>query len=92
MPVGKRTEEWTREVGRRLRETRIAAGFTSARQFAAELGVKENTYTNWERGVRLIEPEDLAKVRDLTGVTCEFIYYGEPVSLPPSLARALKLG
>ncbi len=73
-----------------MRAVRVAAGYKTARGFAQKIGVGENAYTNWERGERLVEPEDLRKVRDLTGVTSDYIYYGDPSGLPARLARALK--
>ena len=91
MPEKKRPEEWKRQVGQRLRAVRVAAGYKTAREFAQRIDVGESAYTNWERGERLIEPEDLRKVRDLTGVTSDYIYYGDPSGLPARLARALKV-
>ncbi len=91
MPVEKRSEEWKRQVGQRLRAVRTAAGFETARAFARKLGVEENTLTSWERGLRLIEPEDLAAVRQLTGVTSDYIYYGDSSGLPPELIESLEI-
>ena len=62
-----------------------------ARGFAKELGVEENTLTSWERGLRLIEPEDLDGVRRLTGITADYIYYGDSTGLPPATIERLKL-
>lgn len=73
MPDGKRSEEWKRQVGQRLRAVRTAAGYRTAREFAEKLDIEENTLTSWERGERLIEPEGLAGVRELTGVTADYI-------------------
>lgn len=39
--------------GRRLRELRVIRGFATARQFAEALGISENKYTRYERGVAL---------------------------------------
>jgi transcriptional regulator with XRE-family HTH domain len=91
MPGQKRSEEWKREVGRRLRAVRLAAGYETARQFAQAIGIEENTLTSWERGERLIEPENLADIRDLAGVTSDYIYYNDPSALPSNLAKALKV-
>jgi transcriptional regulator with XRE-family HTH domain len=62
----------------------------TAREFAEKLDIEENTLTSWERGERLIEPEDLASVRELTGVTADYIYYDDPSGLPPELVRNLQ--
>ena len=91
MPDGNRSETWKRDVGGRLRAVRTAAGFATARGFAKELGVEENTLTSWERGLRLIEPEDLDGVRRLTGVTSDYIYYGDSAGLAPVMIERLKL-
>lgn len=87
---GKRSDEWKRQVGGRLRAVRAASGFATARDFAKELGVEENTLTSWERGLRLIEPEDLDGVRRLTGVTSDYIYYGDSAGLSAALIERLK--
>ncbi len=92
MPDVNRSKAWKRDVGGRLRVVRTAAGFATARAFAKELGVEENTLTSWERGLRLIEPEDLDGVRRLTGVTSDYIYYGDSAGLPPVMIERLKLG
>ena len=65
MPEKKRSEEWKRQVGQRLRAVRVAAGYKAARVFAQRIGVGESAYTNWERGERLVEPEDLRKFAEL---------------------------
>jgi transcriptional regulator with XRE-family HTH domain len=39
--------------GRRLRELRVIRGYATARQFAEALGISENKYTRYERGVAL---------------------------------------
>lgn len=78
-------------MGQRLRAVRLAAGFTTAREFAAALEVPENTYTMWERGHRLVHPNTLAKIKSVTGVTADYIYYGEPGGLPLWLVRRLKV-
>lgn len=36
--------------GQRLRDQRIACGYATARDFASALGIRENTYTRYERG------------------------------------------
>jgi len=90
VPDGKRSEEWKRQVGQRLRAVRTAAGYRTAREFAEKLDIEENTLTSWERGERLIEPEGLAGVRELTGVTADYIYYDDPSGLPPELVRNLE--
>ena len=89
MAGGQRSERWKREVGRRLKAVRIAAGYSSAREIAQDLGVKENRYTNWERGLRLVEPEVMAKVKRLTGATADYIYYGDSSGLSKILAKKL---
>ena len=87
----KRSETRKRDVGGRLRAVRTAAGFATAREFAKRLGVEQNTLTSWERGLRLIEPEDLDGVRRLTGITSDYIYYGDSTGLPPATIERLKL-
>ena len=82
---------WKRTVGARLKAVREATGYRRARAFARALGVQENTYTSWERGDRVIHPEALGKVRALTGVTADYIYYGDPTALSESLVAALGL-
>ena len=85
-----RSKRWKQQVGLRLKAVRVAAGHKTAREFAGRLGVEENTYTSWERGERLIDPEALTTVKELTGATSDYIYYGDHAGLPVRLARELK--
>ncbi len=42
-----------KDFGQRLRRLRIARGFTKARHIATKLGVNENTYSRYERGLNV---------------------------------------
>ncbi len=42
-----------KDFGQRLRKLRIARGFTKARHIATKLGVNENTYSRYERGLNV---------------------------------------
>jgi transcriptional regulator with XRE-family HTH domain len=48
--ISERRVEILREFGSRLKEARIAAGYSSAQLFAFALGVEAHAYRHWERG------------------------------------------
>lgn len=79
-----------REVGRRLRSARIAAGL-SMTQAAEELGVFHSAVGYWERGDRSLTVDRLVQCADLYGVpVASLLPDREPASLPEKV-RTIRL-
>lgn len=75
-------------IGARLRAARLALGLTQ-KDLYEPLGVKAATWNHWESGKRLPDPLVMAKLRDLHGITMDWIYSGDASALPFALAKAV---
>lgn len=56
----------------RLKELRLQHGLTQA-QLGEKVGVKQNTFTNWENGKRTPNIEDIIKLSTLLGVSIDYL-------------------
>ena len=74
------------EAGKRLRQIRVALGYASIRRFAENTGVTEDNLSNWERGISLVPAYYVQKLKELFGVTHDFIYGSDAASLKHELA------
>ena len=72
------------EIGARLRAARVALGLSQA-ELARGIGVRPNTYNQWESGKRLVDPLVAADICDRFGITMDWIYRGSTLGLPQSL-------
>lgn len=79
-----------REFGQRLRVTREARGFSTLREFAAAIDVDERTAGGWERGARYPPPVYLLKIKNLTGVTADYLLFGDSSGMPVDLHLEIK--
>lgn len=59
--------------GERLKEARLAAGYESAEQAAAQLGLEPHTYRAYERGAREAKYETLLRMCELFKVSTDFV-------------------
>lgn len=66
-----------RECGDRLKIARQALGYEYAKDFAKVLGLKEQTYRNYERGDRGVSYEGLQLIAE-HGVSLEWVLLGRP--------------
>ena len=57
----------------RLKELRLQHGLTQA-QLGEKVGVKQNTFTNWENGKREPNFEILLKLADLFEVSLDWLF------------------
>lgn len=75
-------------IARRLRATRKTTG-RNQRQFSEWLGIAAPTWNNYEKAYRRIDLEKAFLVVRATGVTLDWIYFGERSGLPLHLAEQL---
>ncbi len=73
----------------RLRLVREACGFATRRAFAQALGIEEAAYRKYERAESYPHPETLGRIRQLTGATADYLYFGDESGLPVSLHRKI---
>lgn len=77
-------------VGRRLRMARMAAGFRFAKEFAEKLDIDQNSYTPYERGVAYPPVHKLTLIKQLTGITMDWLFLGDTANLPVRVLEALE--
>lgn len=75
------------EVGSRLRLTREALEMDQG-QIGIILAVGANAVSQYEKGVRLVDPEKMARLKHAKGVTLDWIYAGDPSGLSAALFKA----
>ena len=66
-----------RSFAKRLRALRIAAGYENAKDFAAEIGVKEGTYNRYERAETEPNFETLLRICQVLGTDPTFLLLGK---------------
>ena len=79
-----RPPDYMREVGRRLRLIRLALG-KSAADMCRELETTDRAWSQWENGKRLFDILVAIRLKRRYGVALDWIYDGDPASLPPKL-------
>ena len=57
----------------RLKELRLKKGLTQT-ELGEKVGVKQNTFTNWENGKREPNFETLLKLADFFGVSLDWLF------------------
>lgn len=77
------------EVGARLAKAREAAGLSQA-DLSRRLGFENAAnLSNWENGWAMFPPEYAARVFLLTKIDSNYLYLGDPSSLPAKLIERL---
>lgn len=77
------------EVGSRLRAIRRALGYERINRFAENTGTDEDNLSNWERGVSVVPQWYVQRLKELFGVTHDWIYGGDASTLRQDLSLAL---
>jgi len=84
----KRNYEVLWAIGRRLAAARVALEKTQA-EISRALGCKPNTWSVYESGDRMPDPETMALFADKFGITTDWVYRGYRGSLPADIARRI---
>jgi transcriptional regulator with XRE-family HTH domain len=74
------SEEYLRraaEIGARIKEARVRAGYTNATLFGAEIGIDRNNIYRWERGGGLPDVLALDAIARVTRTPADWILRGE---------------
>lgn len=77
------------QVGQRVEKIRTRLELGTQTELADLLGVARARYNNWIGGGILFPVRYAAKLREMTGVTLDFIYCGDASSLPLKVAKTL---
>lgn len=75
-------------IGNRLVKTREALGFQQS-EFCKEIRVAKNTYNPFEKGHRQITLIVATKIKERFGISLDWIYCGDPATLPAGLFRKI---
>lgn len=75
-------------VGERLKRLRLAYG-KSQLAFGQSLGVGSSAISNYEAGIRAVDPYDAFKLKIVYGAPMEWLYGGDESTLPPQVAEKL---
>lgn len=81
--------EQLEEFAIRLKRLRLACGYESQKAFSDALGIEEGAYGQYERGRSYPKPEIMGRIRQLTGATSDWLYFGDDGALPVSLYRQI---
>lgn len=69
-------------VGKRLKAVRLALDFDVLEDFAREIGIRSNYWSQHETGVRLITLDRARELKSRFGVGLDFIFDGNLDDLP----------
>lgn len=78
----------TTEIGRRLKATRKALGL-NATEFSGRAGIKQNAYSQYETGERMLTLTSAVKLAAEHRLTLDWLYRGDASGLPHGLAKKL---
>ncbi|MEN3950268.1 helix-turn-helix transcriptional regulator [Iodidimonas sp. SYSU 1G8] len=82
-------DEMRSKFGVRLHVARRAAGFSRQTSFASALGVSPSRLSQWERGKRMPDMIYLGKICTITGVTLDWLYFGNAASMPYGMMQRI---
>jgi transcriptional regulator with XRE-family HTH domain len=78
------------EIALRLRQLRLAMGFTQKRAWCNFIGAHEPSWHVFESGGRRIPLDEALKLCDRTGASLDWIYRGLDHSMPMHLVEKLR--
>lgn len=73
------------DIAERLRLAREALGISQA-EMGRRAGVTYQAWNNWERGAKRISVDQAGRLRRATGISLDWIYWGDMRGLPHELA------
>jgi transcriptional regulator with XRE-family HTH domain len=85
---GEARAAYAEQIGKRLKATRRALNLTQA-ELCRSSGVQPSTYNQYERGINVISLSQALRLCDAFAVTLDWIYRGDPTSLPARVMRVL---
>lgn len=80
------TGDLAKDVGRRLRLTRLALRYAEQKTFGEDAGLQQSHYTRFESGSRLLTLAAAMQLCDRYALTLDWLYMGNPEGLPYRLA------
>lgn len=88
--LGKRSDETAERVAKRLRCARVIRGYSSARQAAPIIGVKQTTFTKHESGRNAVSPDMIDFYASMLGISRAWLATGVlPTGLGNEIDQAI---
>lgn len=88
MAKSPRKTRLTKAMATRLKASRIAAGFETSEEMAAELSLDAPTYRRYERGESVPQIDTLEDILRITGKSADWLLFGmrprPPFGRPPN--------
>ncbi|MEP3114123.1 helix-turn-helix transcriptional regulator [Nisaea sp.] len=84
-PISQRVKQ----SGQRLREAQDALGIPS-KMVEEMCGIPHSTYANWRIGNRPIDPFRIEPFCKYSGITADYIFFGDKARLPYDLIQKLE--
>lgn len=69
-------------IGKRLKNLRLALGFSTQVAFANELGIERNTYNPFEKGARELTFETACLIRKKFKLPIDWLFWGDDEEIP----------
>jgi DNA-binding XRE family transcriptional regulator len=77
-------------VAHRLKLTRLASGFRNQAEFCRRVGITQQAWNNYERGVNRISLDQAFKLVNALGVDLDWIYRGATRDVPRDMWTRLQ--
>lgn len=84
----RRPPEFVKGAGERLKKVRLALGLNQA-EMCEKLSTKASAYSQWERGVMLIDPLVCSNLSLKFSIPMDYIYNGKENGLPEEIAKKI---
>ena len=84
------TGDHAADVGRRLRQTRAALRIEDQCEFGEAAGLEQSLYNRFETGKRLLTLQAAMKLCERYGLTLDWLYRGDMLSLPGRLIDEIR--
>jgi transcriptional regulator with XRE-family HTH domain len=84
MAYSRAADKIMESMGKRMRASRIAAGYDEASMAAHDLGIEEQTYRKYERGESMPSPDKLEAISNLFDKSLDFLILGRSDRRPAS--------
>jgi DNA-binding XRE family transcriptional regulator len=79
-----------KSIGKRLAILRLARNYKTQAEIAHAIGAEHRQYHVWEKGRGKIPIPYAIRLKELLGVTLDYIYVGDTRGLPSSLVRLIE--
>ena len=80
-----------KSIGRRLTAFRLAKKFNTQAEMAKAIGAEHRQYHVWEKGRGKIPVAYAIRMKEIFGITLDYIYAGDLSGLPSSMSHVIRV-